>query len=211
MKTRTKPLPHHFASARKGGISGYDPSMKPERIEWHKPQTMDSNRQDLPALMQQLHELPFEYLDGEGIDFEPYPTFLSGQGTCDWLRAWTGNVTLEDVPYLIFGQDGTGGYAALWLIRVDSDLLSQPVVFFGSEGELGVIARNFSDYLWLLASGHGPYEAVAHPDDQVPADATFLAFASTHATTPQSPPGEITARAAAEFPDFETNIRSLCQ
>lgn len=32
-------------------------------------------------------------------------------------------------------------------------LFEQPVVFFGAEGELGIVAANLSDYLWLLAAG----------------------------------------------------------
>ena len=62
-----------------------------------------------------------------------------------------------------FGQDGSGGYVAFWLIRLGEDLLRQPIVYFGSEGEIGVVAANFSDYLWLLAGGIGPVEAIDSP------------------------------------------------
>ncbi len=161
--------------------------------------------------MRQLHTFSFDYLDGEGIDFEPYETFLSVEDTQNWFRAWTGNVNADASHYLIFGQDGTGGYAAFWLVREQSDLLEQPLVFFGSEGEMGVIARNFSDYLWLLASGHGPLEAISSPDDGKTPDAEFSAFARRNSTTSQSKPSEIIARAQAEFPTFEAQILSLCK
>jgi hypothetical protein len=172
---------------------------------------MESQNQNMPALLQQLHKLPFDYMDGDGIDFEPYKEFRSVKYTQDWFRAWTGNADVDASAYLIFGQDGTGGYAAIWLIRNGKDLLEQPIVFFGSEGELGLIAKNFSDYLWLLASGHGPYESIAGVNDEKTPDAGFSEFAKQHATTSQSRPSEIVTRARAEFPDFEKHIQSLCK
>jgi hypothetical protein len=34
--------------------------------------------------------VPFEYDDGNGVDFEPFTAFLSAEETTDWLRAGTG-------------------------------------------------------------------------------------------------------------------------
>jgi len=172
---------------------------------------MESNNQVMPPLMQQLHKIPSDDLDEDGIDFEPYQSFLSVEATQNWFQAWTGNQNADASSFLIFGQDGTGGYAVFWLIRDGKDLLEQPIVFFGSEGELGVIAQNFSDYLWLLAGGCGPYEAAAYSRDEEAAGTEFLNFATQHATTPQKEPSEIIARADAEFPDFEENIRAMCR
>jgi hypothetical protein len=76
---------------------------------------------------------------------------------------------------------------------------------------MGVIAQNFSDYLWLLASGHGPYEAVADLNDEQTPDTEFSEFAKQHSTTPQSKASDIVARARAEFPDFEKHILSVCK
>jgi hypothetical protein len=89
--------------------------------------------------------------------------------------------------------------------------LAQPIVFFGSEGELAVISQNFSDYLWLLAGGHGPYEAAADLSDEKTPDTKFSEFAKQHATTSRSKPSEIVTRARTEFPDFEKDIISLCK
>ena len=109
-----------------------------------------------PYALQELHNLEFDYADGEGIDFEPYQEFVALEEVQHWFRAWTGNPNANGDEYLIFGQDGTGGYAAIWPTRVDKELLEQPIVFFGSEGELGIVASNFSDYLWVLqvVTGH---------------------------------------------------------
>jgi len=163
----------------------------------------------MPLLLRELSQIEFDYADGDGIDFEPFDEFLSADETKNWIRAWTGNSSLDGTEYLIFGQDGSGGYAAFWCVRPDTELLEQPIVFFGSEGELGVVARDFSDYLWLLAGNLGPYEAIACPDDKRATHPEFAAFAGAHSTTPRKAPLEVTRRALAEFPQFEDDIRAL--
>jgi len=158
----------------------------------------------LPPVLAALHRLPFDYAEGEGIDFEPYDALLPPEENAMWIRAWTGDDGIDGAEYRVFGQDGTGGYAALWVVRPDAALSEQPVVFFGSEGELGVVARNVDDYLWLLAGGQGPYEAIAGygraPDD------AFTAFAQQHAPQAAKSGAQVLADARAEFPDFEASV-----
>jgi hypothetical protein len=154
-----------------------------------------------PALAAAL-SVDFDYRDGEGVDFEPYETFLSAEETTDWLRSWTGNEELTGDAFQVFGQDGTGGYAALW---------SGAVVFLGSEGETGVVARNLGDFLWLLADGSGPYEVVGDPAPPSRPDAAFTAVAEEWADTPRATAAEVVAAARAEFPDFEAGIEALCR
>ncbi|HEY4371765.1 MAG TPA: hypothetical protein VGN52_07560 [Burkholderiales bacterium] len=158
-----------------------------------------------------MHEIEIDYNDGEGIDFEPYQSFMSAEETAKWLHAWTGNNDAKADAYLIFGQDGTGGYAAIWNVDPAKGLLEQPIVFFGSEGELGVIAQDFSDYLWLLASGHGPYEAVEFADEGTAPNDEFAAFAAQHAKGPRRGVTEILAAAQAKCPGFVNDIRALCK
>ena len=164
----------------------------------------------MPTILQELHQLPFEYAEGEGIDFEPLPEFQSAAETCDWIQAWTGNKSVDGANYRVFGQDGTGGYAAFWLVRSDAPLLAQPIVFFGSEGELGVVACMFADYLWLLAGGFGPFEAITYGDSIRSINPEFTAFATTHALASKAAPGEILAKAQAEFPSFVADVQALC-
>lgn len=172
---------------------------------------MNPRDASMPNQLRELHTLEFDYADGEGIDFEPYSEFLASEETRSWIRAWTGNTTLEGSEYRVFGQDGTGGYAAFWCVRPGQPLLEQPIVFFGSEGELGVVASNLADYLWLLAGGVGPYEAVAYPGAEKQANQLFTAFARAHAGQAEKTPAEVLARAQAEFPEFEATIRALCR
>lgn len=162
-----------------------------------------------PELITKLHELDFDF--AEGIDFQPFNEFLSEQDTLFWFRAWTGNNEIEQTNSLVFGQDGTGGYAAIWNIVPNVPLLEQPIVFFGSEGELGVVAKNFHDYLWLLASGHGAYEAIAYPDDETPINTQFMDFAKKHSLSNQQSASHIIQEARTMYPDFIKNIESLCQ
>lgn len=166
--------------------------------------------QTFPALLAELHELDVDF-DEDNIDFEPYQEFLCAEDTASWIRAWTGNDALHGSEYRVFGQDGTGGYAAFWLVRKSKSLLDQPVVFFGSEGELGMVASHFYDYLWLLAGGFGPYEAVESKRHKAKTHAEFTKFAERHAKSYKKKPQEVIAAAKAEFPKFEADVRALCK
>ena len=166
---------------------------------------------EFPKLLKELHKIEIDYADGEGIDFEPFDSFYSEEETTEWIRAWTGNTDADGSSYLIFGQDGTGGYVAFWCVRETNDILQQPIVFFGSEGELGIVAQSFYDYIWLFAKGLGPYEAVVYPDIILSTNKKFLEFAKNNASSHQSSANEIIGRAVAEFPDFTSTIESLCR
>lgn len=168
-----------------------------------------------PPLLAALHQLEFHSYDDEGddvgVDFEAYDEFASASETRAWIRAWTGNKGLTGEQYRIFGQDGTGGYAAIWLARPGAGLLEQPIVFFGSEGELAVIAADFADYLWLLAGGFGPLEAACSPNDERAPNEAFTAFAREHAPAREKSAHEVLTAARAAFSRFEEDVRALCK
>jgi len=166
---------------------------------------------EFPELLKKFHCIEIDYADGDGIDFEPYDSFYSENDTSEWIKAWTGNEDLNGNEYLIFGQDGTGGYGAFWLVRKTKDLLLQPIVFFGSEGELGVVAQSFYDYVWLFAQGVGPYEAVEYPGIERNENQNFITFAEKYAHSYKNSVSEIMAKANNEFPNFKATIQSLCR
>jgi hypothetical protein len=168
----------------------------------------------LPPALAELARLGFAYDGGDGIDFEPYDAFDSADETTDWFRHWTGDHELDDVPYRVFGQDGSGGLAAVWLARPGRPLAEQPVVFLGSEGESGVVAGNLSDFLWVVADGVGPLESVLYEAPEPRPDAPrseYTALAERHATTPRRPARDIIAEARAEFPTFTEDLDELCR
>lgn len=165
----------------------------------------------LPPALAETAGMEFDYDDGNGIDFEPYAVFDSPEETTDWLRNWTGNHDLDGDAYRVFGQDGTGGLAALWCVRQGRPLAEQPVVFLGSEGASGVVAGNLSDFLWVLADGIGPMEAVEYDDRTSRPDPTLTSLAERHATTPRRTAREIIAEAQAEFPTYAEDIDALCR
>ncbi len=200
--------------ARKKRVLGRLPrcSSRPIHRRWRPPRKTESlHGKKIPEVLKKLHEIEIDYADGDGIDFEPFDEFYSQEETSDWIRAWTGNESLDGSEYFIFGQDGTGGYVAFWKVRENGGLLDQPIVFFGSEGEVGVIAQSFNDYIWLFANGLGPYEAAAYPNLERPECPDFLNFAQAHAPSHQSSSSRIIERAKAEFPNFEEKIDQLCQ
>ncbi|WP_053648942.1 MULTISPECIES: hypothetical protein [unclassified Streptomyces] len=165
-----------------------------------------------PALAAAL-AVRFEYAGGDGVDFEPFPAFLSADETTEWIRAWTGNEQLTGDDFRVFGQDGTGGYAAFWLVRPDRAPDGQPVVFLGSEGETGVVARDLGAFLWLLADGVGPWEAT-NPYGPVPASyphPELTAVAERYAPGLRAPAAALVEQAAREFPDFDDIVTKLCR
>jgi hypothetical protein len=164
-----------------------------------------------PPLLAELHKLDFDYADGDGIDFESYSEFMDAEETLDWFRAWTGNPAADGSCFRVFGQDGTGGYAALWLAHSGKPLLEQPIVFLGSEGETGVVAPDFESYLWLLAFRKGPYEAVAYPAAEDKPNELFTSFVMLHSTAPRSGSQEILDQARRAHPGFPDWIQSQCR
>ena len=174
--------------------------------------TSPDHRQ-LPPALAAVAAIAFDCADGEGVDYEPYPAFLSAAETTDSIRAWTGNNTLTGENLRIFGMDGTGGEAAFWLVRADQPLTAQPIVFLGSEGETGVVARDLDSFLWLLADGMGPYEATdPQIRDRAPRpNPELTAIALQFAQTPRQSAAEVIRAAAEEFPDFEDRMRALCR
>ena len=166
----------------------------------------------MPAELVEAHREGFDYRDGAGIDFEPYAEFLDAVETTEWWRAWTGNATVDGAQFRIFGQDGTGGMAGFWCVREDEPLSHQPVVFLGSEGETGVVARDLAAYLWLLAGGFGPYEAAMYPQhghDPIP-DVRLTGVAQRYASARQSA-ADVIGAARDEFPDFTKMIAGVCR
>ncbi len=172
--------------------------------------TSNATSRQMPEILRELNRVGYEYADGAGIDFEGFDEFLPESETQEWFKAWTGNADADGSPYLIFGQDGTGGYAAFWLTRRSASLLDQPIVFFGSEGELGVVARNFSEYLWLLAGGYGPYEAICYLIEERAVDRNLVDFAAQHSQASKLSVAEALLAARAEYPDFTQEIRRRC-
>ncbi|MFF3758405.1 SMI1/KNR4 family protein [Streptomyces sp. NPDC002185] len=168
-----------------------------------------------PAALAAAMAVRLDRLGEDGVDFEPYESFLAADETTDWLRAWTGNSDLTGDDFRVFGQDGTGGYAAFWLVRQGRELAEQPVVFMGSEGETGVVARDLGTFLWLLADGTGPWEAAALYEpgaDWTPrVDKDLAAIAEQHAPGRRASAPAIIAEATREFPDFGDIVMGWCR
>ena len=180
---------------------------------------MDAFDTRLPPPLAELAELVFEDeaedpddAEHEPVDLEVYPAFLAADEGRDWIQAWTGNTELGGAEFRFFGQDGSGGIVGLWLARAGAPLVEQPVVHFGSEGELLVVAADVRDFLWLLAAGYGPrdvagehtrFDRVAHP--------RLTAFAEAHAGGPRRSAQAVLERGSEAFPNFAADVRALCR
>lgn len=162
-----------------------------------------------PDLLNKLHQLDFDYADGDGIDFEPYQNFMPQHEVNQSIESWAETSQADGSLLLIFGQDGTGGHAAFWMVNQDKDILDQPIVFLGSEGNVGVVAKNFDDYLWLLAQNHGPFEAIEYPEDTSRTNNDFLNFAKQHSRSTLRPVLEIINDAQSSYPHFKVWLEGV--
>ena len=160
-----------------------------------------------PPVLRELHKLAF----GDGIEFEPYAAFLASGETADWFSHWTGNAQAAGAELRVFGQDGSGGLAAFWIVEPRRDILKQPVVFLGSEGQRGVIAVDFDNYLWLLAGGVGPCEVIVSDQLEGTPQDSLERFARTNSTVVQTTPAQIVAEARRAYPGFEPWVASQCR
>jgi hypothetical protein len=82
---------------------------------------------------------------------------------------------------------------------------------FGSEGETGVVARNLDSYLWLLATGFGPYEAMMYPRVEHDPQADARQIAERWAPSARQSAVDVIGTARDEFPDFDEMMESLCR
>jgi hypothetical protein len=159
-----------------------------------------------PAALADVARVAFPYDSDDDVDFEPYEQFRPDEDTAYWLPLWTGTDRLSPKDFLVFGQDGSGGYAIIWLARAGAPVTEQPVVFLGSEGDHGVIASDLADFLWLLADGSGPYEAVEEPDRPSRPNPELTAIAERHAPDARKSAAEVITLARKRFPHFERLI-----
>lgn len=113
------------------------------------------------------------------IDFQPRTEFMSPDEASECLVAWQHREDFDSSPFLVFGADGSGGLAAIWRVDPAGALLDQPIVQLDVEHEDYVVAVDFSEFLWLVAAGIGPFEA--NDDYAHPPSPAIQALAQKHA------------------------------
>ncbi|WP_245899271.1 SMI1/KNR4 family protein [Nonomuraea indica] len=171
----------------------------------------------LPTALAEVAEVGFEWEwdeeadEARDCDFELYHQFEAPDRTASWFRLWTGNEEADGSEFRFFGTTGAGDYTGFWLVRPDAAITDQPVVYIGSEGERGVIARDLCDLLWLFAAGLGPAEAFMDPDSPAHPNEAFRTIADRHAPGRRRSPAQIVAAARAEFPHFSDLIDTMCR
>jgi hypothetical protein len=147
-----------------------DSTLLAERAEWV-----------MPTALTDLLALDGDY--GE-LEFEMFARFEEPQETAEWLRLWSGEATVPSARLRVFAQDFTGGKVALWRSATERPLAEDPVVFFGSEGACGVVAKDLADFFVLFAGGVGPMEVVEQGVQELSGDVLPLskvkALVATH-------------------------------
>jgi hypothetical protein len=77
--------------------------------------------------------------------------FCFEENSDGWLTHWLGEQSQVVESILGIATNGAGDLLAFWLYD-ERDLEDAPIVFVGHEGEVSVIANNFSEMLLLLLS-----------------------------------------------------------
>jgi hypothetical protein len=164
----------------------------------------------LPAVLVQAHLLWLREFD-HSPDLDPGDMFEGSAETTEWWREVTNNPAAGVAPFRVFGRESSGGFAAIWTQDLESSVETQPIVFLGSEGEIGVIARDLGDYLWLLGSGVGPVEAIFGLDrvpEPIPA---LVALAHEYRQAPARTAETVKDAAGALLPALTAFIESVCR
>lgn len=162
----------------------------------------------LPPALAEVAAVGFEWEydeetdESRGCDFELYDALEAPEKTTWWFRLWTGNDEADGGEFRFFGTTGAGDYAGFWLVRPGVVVTEQPVIYLGSEGQIGVVARDLGDLLWLFAAGFGPLEVLEDPEGEVEPSEAFATIAERYAPGKRRPASEIVAAAQEEFPDF---------
>ncbi|KAL4894029.1 hypothetical protein BDV59DRAFT_176693 [Aspergillus ambiguus] len=171
----------------------------------------------LPTALVKLAKIGFQYdWDEEteavrGCDFELYEQFEAPEETAWWFRLWTGNDEVDGSQFRFFGRTGSGDYAGFWLVRPDTTVVEQPVVYIGSEGEHCLIAQNLGDCLWLFANGSGPAEVIDDPGRETEPNEEYRMIAERYAPERARSSAEILVAAQKEFPNFPELIEAMCR
>lgn len=98
----------------------------------------------LPSIFEGLADVGAEHAEFELCD---------PSESDDSVTAWLGALPSDGTRLIVFGQDGTGSLYTLWLAPGHDDVETAPVVYLGSEGELGVLGKDPAAFLEFVASG----------------------------------------------------------
>ncbi|GHH77273.1 HAD domain-containing protein [Promicromonospora soli] len=176
----------------------------------------------VPPPLRAIMDAWYDYDNGRGVAFEPYLELEPVAETGWWLRHWTGNPDVTGEEFRPFGQDGGGGYACSWMIREGADLVDQPVVYLGSDGDVAVLAADAWDALWFFAHGFGPHDVPSEfepgeryfkpdPDRTVRPHVELAQAADRLAPGRRRAVDQIVADATVGLPDLRTWVDDLCR
>jgi hypothetical protein len=98
----------------------------------------------LPRVFEGLADVGAEHAEFELVDLAE---------SDDNVKSWLGSLPTDGTRLIVFAQDGTGSLFCVWLRPGQTDVESAPIVYLGSEGELGVLGKDPAAFLEFVASG----------------------------------------------------------
>ena len=158
---------------------------------------------EFPAVLAHLVAV----VNGGGVgdmDFEMYESFNEQYKPSDWTRN-----PVSDERIWSFGMDGTGSQVAIWYHSDGATVEESAVVMLGSEGEAAPLATDLPSFIYLVASGVGPWSALSgEVTGEEAANSELLAWVETQWPNRAFPkPSEIIDAARDQLGHFEAHIR----
>ncbi len=133
-------------------------------------------------------------------DLEGYESFNEQYKPSDWAR----NPAL-DQQMLTFAMDGAGGQFTLWR-QPGRELLDNPVVQLGDDGELHVLAKDFASFVALVAEGVDLFSKSLEDLDERPQLKDFVK--KQYGERDFGDAGDILQNAKTAWANFEEWMRS---
>ena len=133
-------------------------------------------------------------------DLEGYASFNEQYKPSDWARN-----PAVDQHMLTFAMDGAGGQITLWR-QPGRELLDNPVVQLGDDGELHVLAPDFPSFVALVAAGVNLFSRSTDDLSPQPQLQEFLTETWSDRTFDDA--ATILSTAQAAWPGFEEWMRA---
>ena len=178
----------------------------PKKVVAKKPAPVAAAPSTLPPLSSEFVEeiAAFCELLNSGAagdaDLEGYASFNEQYKPSDWAR----NPAVDE-QMLTFAMDGAGGQFTLWR-QPGRELLDNPVVQLGDDGELHVLAPDFPSFVSLVASGVNLFTRSTDELSPAPQLQEFLTETWSDRTFDDA--ATILSTAQAAWPGFEEWMRA---
>lgn len=105
---------------------------------------------EIPKVLEKLYQFDEEY--GAEMYSECFSIGAQEEDTFEYYFDFDEEQVIEYNKQIkpFATVDGTGGFAAFWLIDNNREIANAPIIIYGSEGQIKITAKNIFDFMRLL-------------------------------------------------------------